>query len=132
MSMERIPETNDIIYMNYDMLVLLNDRAVSKQYNRSFFLDKLPIRKDDLFPITEAFLHNDVNIRCKLILNRVGDTGWLDIGVNDYNKLPRADTQDGEVLVDVPQEYADWHWKVMGEEIGTLAEWFNKSEETNS
>jgi len=98
MSMESIPETGPVKYMNYDILVFLNKRAISKQYNRSFYLDKLPIKRDDLFPIVLSYLHNDVNMRCKLILNTGGDVGWLDIGVRDFNKLPTADTQDGEVV----------------------------------
>jgi len=79
-------------FLTYDLLKSLNETAIRNDSNRSLCFDKLPISKTDVYPVVMDFIHNDVEIRCKLVLNAQGDTAWLDIPIKAFNELPEANS----------------------------------------
>ncbi len=79
-------------FLTYDLLKSLNDIAIRNDSNRSLHFDKLPISKTDVYPIAMNFLHNEIEIRCQLVLNAQGDTAWLDIPIKVFNELPDWNT----------------------------------------
>ena len=84
-------EEHTVKYCDYESLKALNDTAVKNKYNRSLYFDKLPIKKDTLFPIKDWMVHEYATgnaIRTSIVLNEEGDSAWLDIPVSMYNKLP--------------------------------------------
>jgi hypothetical protein len=78
-------------FLTYTLFEQLNKKAIKNRLNRSVYFDKLPIDKNDRFPVSLSFLHNDKEIRCEVVLNRDGDTAWLDMSFNDYNGLPEVE-----------------------------------------
>ena len=81
-----------IKYMDYKILELLNKNSVKNKRNRNFWLDKLPIDKEELYPVVLGFPHEGKEIRTKLMLNADWDVGWLDISFDEYEKLPVMET----------------------------------------
>ena len=77
-----------IKFLTYDLLKKLNDSAIRNSLNRSLVFDNLPIAKSDIYPVSLSFPHNDTEIRCEIVLNRHGDTAWLDMSNNAYEGLP--------------------------------------------
>ena len=81
-----------IKYMDYKILELLNKSSVKNKRNRNFWMDKLPIDKEGLYPVVLGFPHEGQEMRTKLMLNADGDVGWLDISFDEYEKLPVMET----------------------------------------
>ena len=75
-------------YLTYILLKKLIAEAEANGYNRSLFFERLPIAQTDLFPVAFAMPHNDLEMRCQLILNKHGDTAWLDMTLRNYDRLP--------------------------------------------
>ena len=89
----------EVRYLDYDILKLLNERSVEQDRDKNFFFDRLPINKEELYPVTIHYLHNEgvpddngLLMRIRIVLNREGDTGWLDITSDEYNLLPLSAT----------------------------------------
>ena len=80
-----------IKYMDYNLLKQLNENSVKAKRNRNFWLDKLPINKDQLYTVASAISHNDREMRLRLTLNEQGDQGYLDISFAEYDALPAFD-----------------------------------------
>lgn len=71
------------------LLTRLNRRAIVLNLNRSLRMSSLKRLPDtQVFPVTEALLHNDDHMRVTIILNEAGDRGVLDISLDEFNKLP--------------------------------------------
>jgi hypothetical protein len=71
------------------MLVQLNRKAIRARAGRSLrseYVEKLPV--DKLYPISQHFLHNDCDVRCRIVFNEQGQTGELDITLDDFNRVP--------------------------------------------
>jgi len=86
----KFPKT--IKYMDYKILNLLNKRSVKQKRTKNFWMDKLPIDKDELYPVVSGFPLSGNEMSAKLILNQNGDVGWLDISFDEYAKLPEMET----------------------------------------
>jgi len=84
-------------FLTYDTLKMLNDSAIRNGLNRSLVFEKLPIAKADVYPVVMAFMHNDIEMRCELILNRHGDSAWLDMPIKAFNELPEDDSESDQV-----------------------------------
>ena len=78
-------------YISFDLLNKLNKKAVKNKKNRSL-TDELikSLDKTKVFPITMSLLHNDVEMRCEILFNQNGKTGFLDLDLKDYQSLPKA------------------------------------------
>ena len=82
--------------VSYTALKALNDTAILRDYNRSFEWDKLVdvISMEHRFPLQGLMLHdygNDTAVRCQVVLNHEGNTGWLDVPLELFNDLVTAD-----------------------------------------
>jgi len=55
-------------------------------------MNKLPIDKDELYPVVSGFPLTGKEISAKLILNQNGDVGWIDISFDEYKNLPEMET----------------------------------------
>lgn len=76
-------------YFTYESLKAANAVAVRAKRNRSLYFDRLPIEDDGTtYPIVQSYIHNDIEMRCQLILNGQGDSAWLDMDIGDYLDLP--------------------------------------------
>jgi hypothetical protein len=78
-------------FLTYTSFEELNEKAVRNRLNRSVWLNKLPVDVHDKFPIVLTLVHNDVEMRCEVVLNREGETAWLDMSFDDYNRLPEIE-----------------------------------------
>ena len=81
-------------FLTHDHFEELNKKAVQNGMNRSVFFDRLPIDMGDKFPVVVSLVHNDMEMRCKVVLNREGETAWLDMSFDDYNGLPEIETEE--------------------------------------
>lgn len=75
------------------MLRTLNAKAIRAKASRSLepaFIDGLP--EGDIFPISQSMLHNDADVRLRIVVNRKGDIVELDITLADYDRLPVVTT----------------------------------------
>ena len=74
-------------YFTKKELIKINNNSIKQNKNRTLepkILKKLP---NKLFPISLAFVHNDVEMRTMVIFNNLGDRGYLDMNFNEFNKL---------------------------------------------
>ena len=85
-----IKEEEKTKFFDFKTLKVLNEKAVKRKYNRSLYFEKLPIAPEEYYPVVMSMLHNDVEIRCEILLNRKGDKCWLDVAIEDFNRLPEA------------------------------------------
>jgi len=79
---------NEFKYLTYDILRALNRKAIRNKLNRAATFSRLPIAKDELYPVIAAFVHNDQEVRTRLVLNTQGDTVFLDMSFKDFARLP--------------------------------------------
>ena len=79
-------------YLTKDLFTKLNNQAIKRNANRSL-KPKFVKELDDSFkyPVLETFMHNDVEMRCHIAWNYMGETCWLDIPLADYDKLPEIE-----------------------------------------
>ena len=78
-------------YFTKDLLIKYAKKAIRKNLNRQLDVDWLRKNLDntDLFPITYQMVHNDHEMRCRVALGlEAGQAGWLDIPLNDVDKIP--------------------------------------------
>ena len=82
--------TRSIKYLTYDELVRLNKLAKKDNRNQSLapiVLEK--IDKQTVFPVVYSMVHNDIEMRIVLQLNKDASArGLLDISFKEYNNLP--------------------------------------------
>ena len=81
-------------FLTHERFEELNKKAVQNGMNRSLYFDRLPIDAADRFPISLSLVHNDVEMRCVVVLNREGETAMLDMSFDDYNGLPEIETEE--------------------------------------
>ena len=80
-------------YITSKELKLLNDKAVRLKFNRALGKDFVKEVKNLKYPITQCFLHNDEHYRVgiffpnKTSINEQDITAYLDMEIEDYNKL---------------------------------------------
>lgn len=80
-------------YITNTELKLLNDKAIKLNFNRTISDDFVKEVKNLKYPITQCFLHNDEHYRVgiffpnKTSINKQDITAYLDIEIEDYNKL---------------------------------------------
>ena len=82
--------TKKVTYMTKDDIVRLNNKAIRLKKNRSIYTRAYKNLKDGVkYPIGMHFIHNDTEIRAQV---SYGDASfWLDMDVEDFNKLPTAE-----------------------------------------
>ena len=79
-----------LAYLTHANLRSINDSSIKARRNQNLMFDNLPITNDGtLYPVSMAFVHNDVEIRATVVLNYDGDTALLDMSMEEYNALPR-------------------------------------------
>ena len=94
--------SKEIKYINPVQMTLLNNKAIRKNFNRSLNKSFVKaISKEILIPIVFHIPHNDVEVRCKLIVPSEYIEGnwstkvkgkdvvvmWLDMSLEDFNGL---------------------------------------------
>jgi putative restriction endonuclease len=82
---------NTLKYLTWDLLVEINESSIKAGRNRTFHIERLPVKRSDLFPVAFWFPHNDKEIRTEIILNEKGTTGWLDMSMDEFTRLPLED-----------------------------------------
>jgi len=76
-------------YVDWEILDWLNRMAAKKNRNRSIKQEKIDsLDRTNLFPVVFNMIHNDKEMRCKFMLNREGDMGWIDISMDEFDALP--------------------------------------------
>ena len=80
-------------FLTHANLRFLNEWAIKEDFGRSLYFENLPIAPNDIYPVVMHFLHNDSEVRCKLVLNKHGDTAWLDIPIGKFTELPEASVE---------------------------------------
>ena len=93
------------LYVNKELLIKLNNRAIRRKSNRSLVVKKLQelpntladigFEGDDAtdlvrYPVTQALPHNDVEMRVCFATHE-GKQMWLDISFKEYDSLPKLD-----------------------------------------
>lgn len=82
----------EVKYLTRDFIIKLNNRAIQRKANRTLKVKFVSKLSDNFkYPIVEAVLHNDVEMRCTIAYNDKGNICWLDIPLSDYNRLPVID-----------------------------------------
>ena len=83
-----------IPYLNYDLLKKINANSIRAGRNQNLVFRTLPIERDELYPVVFSTLHNDIEVRTKIILNSHGGSVLLDMSIEEFNLLPRFDGQN--------------------------------------
>jgi hypothetical protein len=84
---EEIVSTHRVV--TRPILKRLNAKAIRLKLNRTMRPDRIArLSAHQVFPITQAALHNDDHLRCRIILNEEGHAAELDISLDDFNALP--------------------------------------------
>ena len=74
---------------SYQTLKTTNESSVRRGRNQNFFFAQLPIHDDGtVYPTVFAMVHNDREVRAKIIFNADGDTGLLDMSFAEWDALP--------------------------------------------
>ena len=83
-----------ITYMTKDDIVRINNKAMRLKKNRSIYRKAYKEVLEDgvKYPIGMHFIHNDVEIRAEVSYGK--GTFWLDMEVEDFNKLPTEKLTD--------------------------------------
>ena len=69
-----------------------NNFAIKTNRNRTLNKKSFMRRSQEtIFPIVFALVHNDVEMRVKVLLNDKGLWGWLDIPFKTYDALPTVE-----------------------------------------
>jgi len=79
------------MYKVFTKEVLRKANNLAIKHNRNRTLNKKSFMKRSngtLFPVVFAMIHNDVEMRVRVILNEKGLSGWLDIPFKIYDSLP--------------------------------------------
>lgn len=77
-------------YLTYGLLKEINMSRVLAKRNRNLYFDKLPISSAEKYPVTSHFLHNEDEIRTRILFNASGDAGYLDMSIEEFNALPET------------------------------------------
>lgn len=77
-------------YFTKMKLIQANKRSIKAGRNRNLtenFVRSLP--SHILFPIIMRLLHNDRELRLCVVFDEHGNTGFLDVSMEEYEQLPR-------------------------------------------
>lgn len=87
--------------LTIQMLRQLNNRAIRARANRTINPTALALMSsDNIYPISTTFLHNDRDVRCRIIVNAKGDAVELDMTLNDYSRIPAVELPTEETPCD--------------------------------
>ena len=110
--------SKEIKYINPVQMTMLNNKAIRKNFNRSLNKSFVKaISKEILIPIVFHVPHNDVEVRCKLVVPseyiegnwsiKVKDVVemWLDMTLEDFNGLKshKVEKEDNQALCGVAE-----------------------------
>ena len=75
--------------MTYGLIKQINESSVKAGRNRNVDFEQLPIKDDGtIYPVTMSFIHNDVEMRTQIMLNRKGEMMALDMSLEEFHRLP--------------------------------------------
>ena len=77
-----------IRYFTKTQLIAANKKAIATQRNRTLKPKKLEALPDVRFPIVFTLLHNDEEMRCRIVLDENGTSAYLDIPFSTFESLP--------------------------------------------
>ena len=82
-----------VTYMTKKDIVRINNKAIRLKKNRSIYTRayKEVLEHGVKYPIGLHFIHNDHEIRAEV--NYGKGSFWLDMDVEDFNKLPTAEVE---------------------------------------
>ena len=81
--------TLELVYFTKAGLIKANNLAIKHNFNSSLNPEKLKqLEPNYRYPVSTYMEHND-HIRACVVLSQVGETGWLDIPWELFEKLPR-------------------------------------------
>jgi len=75
-------------YLTYDSLKRINASSVKAGRNRNLYFDRLPIDPVLKYPVVFDFIHNEREIRTRIVLNQKGESVWLDMSFEEFDGLP--------------------------------------------
>lgn len=82
----------EVKYFTKDLLVKANDEAIAQHFNRALKEEMVAQLDEDLrYPISFTMVHNDTEMRCKVILSAAGESAFIDVSFDTYYDLPIFD-----------------------------------------
>ena len=84
----------EIRYFTKADLLEANNEAIASNRNRTLIPEMVEALPDKNFPVAFFFIHNDVEMRCRLILSEIDTWAFLDVPLATYNSLPTAIVHD--------------------------------------
>ncbi len=89
-----------IRYFTKDALVSAAKQAETNDVNRQIDVKRLEkiVESGVLYPITFALVHNDKEMRCRVVLNEQGESAFLDIPIEVWQNLPLQEVWEPQPL----------------------------------
>jgi len=82
-------------YFTMDYLILANETAVIRNYNRQLTDRIYSLPPETKFPIVFSMLHEHAagrsvspHVRCQIVVDKCGNTAFIDCDINLFNNLP--------------------------------------------
>jgi hypothetical protein len=79
-------------YLTKYELAMINRDAINKGRNRTLdtdFINELP--EDLVYPVIFSMVHNNCEIRARIVFNRAGQTGFLDMSFEQFEQLGESE-----------------------------------------
>lgn len=92
-------------YLTKGLLCDLNNQAIELKLENHLSrgaVSRLPA--DMRFPVVDHFLQADSSVRLEVGLSITGRTGFIDVSVEDFSKLPEVECRITAELVDALEE----------------------------
>ena len=79
-----------IRYFTKDALVSAAKQAEVNDVNRQIDIKRLEkiVESGILYPITFALVHNETEMRCRVVLNEQGESAFLNVPIEVWQNLP--------------------------------------------
>ena len=90
-----------IPYLTYDSLKRINKSSIKAKRNRNVYFDRLTIDTDMTYPVVFDMIHNDIEVRTRILINAEGESVWLDMSFDEFASLPTREWNDAQFVAGV-------------------------------
>ena len=83
------PDNVEGRYLTYGLLTQINESSVMAGRNQNL-PEGIPsiVDSSERYPVLQAFVHNDVEIRTIIVMTRYGDCSVIEMSFEEYESLP--------------------------------------------
>ena len=87
-------------YFTKEVLVSAAKKAETNDVNRQIDIKRLEkiVESGILYPITFALVHNETEMRCRVVLNEQGESAFLDVPIEVWQNLPLQEVWESQPL----------------------------------